>query len=307
MGENEGSKSADKLVDSLRDFVKELNGQQAEKKETRPEPWDWVRLVLLIAAAVSLYTLIPEDTGKGPLEFLDKFVPWLLGGLWAVVNAWSRHTLIEYNRKLWVTILEVVLILALMPHWMRIFPLTPQVDPPYTSIVLDDKTEANNKLKRVTVRDHKITLTARDDDHPKDLPPPIPRVIEIPWMSLLHSPFAKGEISLRQIFVVYLKAPSASRIRLTLKNPGDKFDDGFLDPYSLQMYGDGLLSRLEEGDKDYDRAVNLDYKDPAKTDTIWLPKGDYNVVIPGCPEEGLTVAPSGSPKTNSLCQPEKHH
>src|SRR5215472_1704066 len=89
---------ASKLIESMQEFVREELQHPGAKQHAEPKypakerlpTWkDAFWLAVFIGDVALIFSWIPEQA-KGPLEFVGKFLPWLLGGLFVVLNDWFR-------------------------------------------------------------------------------------------------------------------------------------------------------------------------------------------------------------------------
>jgi len=176
--------AAEKLVEGLRELIRQELGNPAPPPEQKPEPsWqDKVWLVVLIANIALLISLTPSHWVKDPrLEFLRTLVPWLGGGILLIHSDWFRDRLMTLGRRRDYRLLQAALLLSLLAVRSPLFALRPIVLPGDAVLSLNDRPEDHSRKLWLTLQNYKIRLTPAKGDGSEE------RHFQLSWTELMRA------------------------------------------------------------------------------------------------------------------------
>lgn len=264
----------DKLVEGLREIVREELEHPAAKhtpKQQLPSWRDAFWLAVFVGDVTLIFSWFPEEA-KGSLEFIGKFLPWFLGGLFVVANDWFREHLLEISRIRWLRVGQITfLVFGLILGRIPFIPLTASVGPPGTVLTIDEQQRNSDGTIWLTIGYHKVTIS--EDQETKDKVAQ-DREFKLAWWQLLSAAFIKSHKPDWRL-VYKLDITTSEKTTVTVTKKDGPFDSSFLDAFHLH-------SRLNKKTDDGRDTLQFQSSGPKKDDLIELPYGTYSVEKPGC-------------------------
>jgi hypothetical protein len=262
----------DKLVEGIREFVREQMQRPGEKpapQQPLPNWKDAFWLAVFIADLTLLFSWFPEEA-KGPLEFLGKFLPWLLGSLFVVANDWFRNRLLEISRVRWLRSAQLTfLIFGLTFGRIQLIPITAAVNPTGTRLIIDGEERASDKTIWLTVGNHKVLISEGQEPNDKVAKD---REFKLQWWQLLGAAFFKRyKPDWRLVYQLDVMTPKICTVTVT-KQDG-RFDGDFLEHVHVNKFSPEEKS---------DTTLQFQSFGPKKDNSIELPSGQYVVERSDC-------------------------
>jgi len=274
---DDGQSPANKLVEGLRDLVRQEMQRPPEPPTPAPAPaaklpnWkDALWLAVFIADVSLIFSWFPKES-QGPFEFLGKFLPWLFGGLFVVANDWFRDRLLEISRAPHLRAVQLTF-LVFGFAWGRIpiIPITASVSPPGTQLFIDGQEQATHHTIWLAVGNHPVRISeGREgkDNAAKD------REFTLSWGQLLKAAcVASDRPDWRLVFPMDVMGPESSTT-VTLTKQDGRFDSEFLKAVHLEKFG---------FEKKSDNSLEFQTLPGGKDKPIELPYGQYSVEGAGC-------------------------
>ena len=267
---------ADKLVESMRDLVREELQRPSLSPAPAPKLPNWKDafwLAIFIADVVLLFSWFPEEA-KGPLEFLGKFLPWLLGGLFVAANDWFRDRLLEISRARRLRAAQLTFLILGLTFGRIEIPITPSVNPAEAHLYIDGQMRASDQKIWLTIRNHQVKVSEGLD--PSDVLAK-DREFRLSWWQILSAPFHNGrrqEWSL--VYSLSVMTPKICAVTITKQDGA--FDSEFLEAVHVEK----LRKRNEN-------ALEFQSFGPEKDNSIELPYGKYVAQAAGCRGKSFTV------------------
>lgn len=268
--------SASDLETALRTIIRDelQRPAPAPKKMETPSKTDvlWLGVFLADCALISFW--FPEGL-KGPLEFVQKLLPWLLGGMFVVANDWFREQSLSISRRPMVRVVQLSFLIVGILAGVHVIPVTAAVNPEGTTLSIDTPSPvAYGQTIWVALRDHEIQLTPGTAD-----PKVAPRKLKVHWWRILRAMVdAEENPDWRLIYPVAVDTPEARKVTIARKS--GKFDEDFLEPANLQA---SKLKKINNSSVEYQSSGSV------QSDKVNLPWGEYSIWMAGCRPETLEV------------------